>query len=157
MKDENKKYLLDTNHCVYILNAKRKPESKQSEMEKNTVKAAYSCLDSFIHLSDATLGELIYGVEYSKRKAKNLQELEAFTQVISPLSVDKEVWEIFGKAKAQLRKVGKKMPDIDLLIASTAKRYGLILVTNDEHMEHLDHLPEPFVERENWAQVTAKE
>ncbi|TGO03423.1 hypothetical protein PN36_06655 [Candidatus Thiomargarita nelsonii] len=51
MKDENKKYLLDTNHCVYILNAKRKPESKQSEMEKNTVKAASYCLDSFIHLS----------------------------------------------------------------------------------------------------------
>lgn len=49
------------------------------------------------------------------------------------------------------------MPDIDLLIASTAKRSGLILVTNDEHMEHLDHLPSPFVERENWAQVTAKE
>ncbi|MEN8219247.1 MAG: hypothetical protein ABFS56_23375 [Pseudomonadota bacterium] len=60
MKDENKEYLLDTNHCVYILNAKRKPESKQSEMEKNTVKAASYCLDSFIHLSEATLGELIY-------------------------------------------------------------------------------------------------
>jgi predicted nucleic acid-binding protein len=44
------------------------------------------------------------------------------------------------------------MPDIDLLIASTAKRYNLILVTNDKQMTLLDYLPELFVERENWAQ-----
>jgi predicted nucleic acid-binding protein len=153
MEEKNKDYLLDTNHCAYILNAKSKPENKQSEMEKNTVRMASSCLDSLIYLSEATLGELIYGVEYSKQKEKNLQELEAFIKVISPLSVDLEVWDIFGKAKAQLRKVGKKMPDMDLLIASTAKRYSLILVTNDKHMVLLDHLPEPFVERENWAQA----
>ena len=157
MTEKNKEYLLDTNHCAYILNAKIKPKSKQSEMEKNTIKLASSCLDSFIYISEATLGELIYGVECSKRKENNLQELEAFTKLISPLSVDKDVWEIFGKTKAELRKLGKKMPDIDLLIASTAKRYGLILVTNDKHMTLLDYLPEPFVERENWAQVIANE
>lgn len=44
------------------------------------------------------------------------------------------------------------MPDIDLLIASTAKRYNLVLVTNDKHLALLDYLPELFVEIENWAQ-----
>ena len=44
------------------------------------------------------------------------------------------------------------MPDIDLLIASTAKRYRLVLVTNDKHMALLDCLSELFVERNNWAQ-----
>lgn len=73
MEEKNKEYLLDTNHCAYILNAKKKPESKQSEMEKNTIQAAASRLDSLIYLSEATLGELIYGVEYSQQKEKNLQ------------------------------------------------------------------------------------
>jgi len=44
------------------------------------------------------------------------------------------------------------MPDIDLLIASTAKRYNLVLVTNDKHMVLLDCLSELFVKRENWSQ-----
>jgi len=44
------------------------------------------------------------------------------------------------------------MHDIDLLIASTAKRYHLVLVTNDKPMALLDCLSEFFVEKENWAQ-----
>jgi len=109
-------------------------------------------MQAVLHISEATLEELIYGIEYSEQKEKNLQELKAFTEVISPLSIDREVWQFFGEAKAQLRKVGKKMPDIDLLIASTAKRYHLVLVTNDKHLALLDCLSEFFVERENWAQ-----
>ena len=152
MKQETEGYLLDTNHCAYILNAKGKPENKQSQLEKNTIQAVSSRMDAVLHISEATLGELIYGAEYSKHKEANLQELKAFTEVIPPLLIDKEVWQLFGKAKAQLRVVGKKIPDIDLLIASTAKRYDLILVTNDKHLALLDCLPEPFVKRENWAQ-----
>jgi hypothetical protein len=32
MTEETKGYLLDTNHCAYILNAKGKPENKQSKL-----------------------------------------------------------------------------------------------------------------------------
>lgn len=152
MKEETKGYLLDTNHCAYILNAKGKPENKQSQLERNTIQVVYSKIEVVLHISEATLGELIYGAEYSKHKEANLQELQAFIEVVPPLLIDREVWQLFGKTKAQLREVGIKMPDIDLLIASTAKRYDLILVTNDKHIALLDCLPELFVKRENWAQ-----
>lgn len=152
MKEEIEGYLLDTNHCAYLLNAKGKQEHKQSQLEKNTIQAVSSRMEVVLHMSEATLGELIYGAEYSKQKEANLQELKAFTEIVPPLLIDREVWQLFGKAKAQLRVVGKKMPDIDLLIASTAKRYGLVLVTNDKHLALLDNLPEPFVKMENWAQ-----
>ena len=131
---------MDTNHCAYILNAKGKPENKQSKLEKNTIGAISSRMDAVLHISEATLGELIYGAEYSKHKDANLQELKAFIEVISPLLIDREVWQFFGEAKAQLRTFGQKIPDIDLLIASTAKRYNLVLVTNDKHMALLDCL-----------------
>ena len=152
MKEGSEGYLLDTNHCAYILNAKGKPENKLSQLEKNTIQAVSSRMDAILHISEATLGELIYGAEYSEHREANRQELKAFTEVVPPLLIDREVWQFFGEAKAQLRKVGKKMPDIDLLIASTAKRYNLVLVTNDKHLALLDYLPELVVEIENWAQ-----
>ncbi|RKZ53390.1 MAG: hypothetical protein DRR16_14680 [Candidatus Parabeggiatoa sp. nov. 3] len=55
--------------------------------------------------------------------------------------------------KAELRKVGKPIANMDLLIAATAKRYELVLATNDSNMDNLDFLTaEIRVERENWAQ-----
>ncbi|EDN70966.1 PilT-like protein [Beggiatoa sp. PS] len=151
MKEETEGYLLDTNHCAYILNAKGKPKNKQSLLESNTIQAISSRMEAVLHISEATLGELIYGAEYSTHKEANLRELKAFIEVVPPLLIDREVWQFFGKAKAQLRKAGKKIPDIDLLIASSAKRYHLTLVTNDKHLALLDDLPELFVKRENWA------
>ena len=51
--------------------------------------------------------------------------------------------------KATLSKIGIIIPDIDLLIASTAKYHDMVLVANDKHMKNL---PNSFV-RENWAKV----
>ncbi len=98
MKEETDGYLLDTNHCAYILNAKGKPENKQSQLEKNTIQAISSRMDAILHISEATLGELIYGAEYSKRQAENLQEIKAFIEVIPPLLIDREVWQFFATA-----------------------------------------------------------
>ena len=45
--------------------------------------------------------------------------------------------------------IGKTIPDIDLLIASTAKFHNMILVANDNHMKNL---PNSF-KLENWAEI----
>jgi tRNA(fMet)-specific endonuclease VapC len=67
---------------------------------------------------------------------------------IPPVPVTRSVWEIYGETKAELSRVGKTIPDMDLLIASTAKYYDMILVANDKHMKNL---PDLFV-LENWAE-----
>jgi tRNA(fMet)-specific endonuclease VapC len=103
-------------------------------------------------MSEATLGELIFGAENSQRKEYNLEQIGIFKEAILPLAVDQEVWAIWGKMKAELRKVGKPIANMDLLIAATAKRYDLVLATNDLNMDNLDFLIEIRVERENWAQ-----
>jgi predicted nucleic acid-binding protein len=61
--------------------------------------------------------------------------------------VTRQVWEIYGKTKAELSAIGKIIPDIDLLIASTAHYYQMVLVANDRHMKYL---PASFIQ-ENWA------
>jgi predicted nucleic acid-binding protein len=58
------------------------------------------------------------------------------------LSVDQEVWAIFGK-------IGKPISDMDMLIAATAKRYSLVLATNDSDLDNLDYQSEIEIDREN--------
>jgi predicted nucleic acid-binding protein len=67
---------------------------------------------------------------------------------IPPVPIVRGVWEIYGETKAELSVHGKRLPDMDLLIASTAQYYDLILVAKDKHMQHL---PDSF-RRENWAE-----
>jgi tRNA(fMet)-specific endonuclease VapC len=102
-------------------------------------------------MSEATLGELIFGVENSQRKEYNLEQIDIFKQAILPLAVDQKVWAIWGKMKALLKKAGKPIANMDLLIAATAKRYELVLATTCLNMDNLDFLTEIRVERENWA------
>ena len=100
-------------------------------------------------MCEASIGELVYGVERSKRKEYNLRKLKSLLLAVPPIPVTRSVWDIYGQTKAQLVKVGKIMPDIDLLISSAVKYNDLVLVGNDKHM---NNLPESFI-RENWAGV----
>jgi len=47
--------------------------------------------------------------------------------------------------------LGKPIADMDLLIAATAKRYALVLATNDSNLDNLDFLTKTTIDRENWV------
>jgi predicted nucleic acid-binding protein len=102
-------------------------------------------------MSEATLGELLFGVEKSQNQTKNLKRIEILKNVVSPLPVDQEVWEFFGKA--ELQKFGKPVDDMDILIAATAKKYELVLVSSDADMDNLDFLQSILIKRENWIKA----
>lgn len=141
-------FLLDTNHCIYALNGWKKPESKRTPEESRVVKKIRSLEeDTGLYLCEASLGELYYGAECSQKRAYNLQRIDTLKTAIIPISVNEHAWRLFGRLKATLRREGKKIPDIDLLIATTAEEYKLSLVTNDTHLELL---PKNF-KRVNWA------
>jgi tRNA(fMet)-specific endonuclease VapC len=110
-------YLLDTNNCIYYSNALKKPAEKRSVEEKRVVQIINSIKNNTtLYMSEATLGELIFGAENSQRKEYNLEQIEIFKQAILPLAVDQEVWAIWGKMKALLKKAGKPIANMDLLI-----------------------------------------
>lgn len=142
-------YLFDTNHCIYLMNGWNRPESDLTTQERNTVESFKRIENDVIYMCEASVGELIYGVERSQRKEYNLRKLKALLLAVPPIPVTRSVWEIYGQTKAALSKIGIIIPDIDLLIASTAKYYDMILVGNDKHMKNL---PDSFA-RENWARV----
>jgi len=143
MKEQYDGYLIDTNNCVYYLNTWRKKEVKWSPEEKRVFEIIETLKkDETLYMSEATWGELVFGAEKSQNREKNLARFTKFKEVVPALLVDREVWEIFAKIKAALQRKGKPMDDMDILIAATAKRYNLVLVTNDGDMNNLNFITE---------------
>lgn len=122
-----KKYLLDTNICIYYIKGKYELDKKIKQVNPD------NCF-----ISEITLAELKYGVENSEQKEKNKKALDLFLTGISVLPIFHSI-EIYAKEKARLRKAGTPTDDFDLLIGSTAVTHKLILVTkNTKHFERIN-------------------
>ena len=131
------KFLLDTDTCVFWL--------RGCTAVRDHLAAAGL---EIIAISAITLAELRYGAECSARPRSNHQAIDDFISALFVLGVDPEVARTFGEIKAQLRKDGMLIEDLDLLIAATARTFGLILVTNNE--SHFGRIP--GLRLENWTQ-----
>ncbi len=95
-------YLFDTNHCIYLMNGVNTPEGKLSHQEQYTVTAFNSRQEEVVYMSEASVGELLYGIERSQRKAYNRTRLSILFSAIPPVPVTRQVWEIYGHTKAEL-------------------------------------------------------
>ncbi len=91
-----KKYLLDTNICVYFLNGKFDIDKKLMQV------GLENCYISII-----TLAELKFGVanSHENKQEANQKALEIFAKGISILSIDKAL-DDFAYLKAKFRKEG---------------------------------------------------
>lgn len=138
--------LLDTNHCVYLNNAKNKRLEERKVFEQNTLTIFDSASDP-LFISEVTLGEMYFGASKSQQKAKNYARIEALRVSINILPVTLDLWKLFGDTKADLGKQGKVIADFDLLIGCTAIYHNLILVTNDKAFDML----KPTLQIVNWS------
>lgn len=118
-----KQYLLDTNICAFILRDKYDVKSLILEIGID------NC-----HISLITYAELYYGAVNSTAVEKNLLQLKHFVAGIDVVPID-DVIPVFAKEKVRLRRQGTPIDDFDLLIGTTAKVYGMTLVT--ENIKHL--------------------
>ena len=131
-----RKYLLDTNICIFFL--KEKYNVKQKAQAVN--------LDNCC-ISEITLGELLYGAECSLNPQKNFTQIEEFVKKLQVLSVSKAI-ALYAKEKSLLRKRGIMIDDLDILIGATAIAHDMILITDNE--KHLNRLSN--IEIENWVE-----
>jgi len=114
-----KKYLLDTNICIYFLKGKYGLNDKIQEI------GLENCL-----LSEITIAELKYGVENSIQKERNRKNTEDFQAKFDIIPIFPAL-DIFAKEKSRLKSKGAILDDFDLLIGSTAVFNNLILVTRN--------------------------
>ena len=117
-----KKYLLDTNICVYFLWGKYSLDQKIRQVGWD------SC-----YISEITVAELKYGAELGRRKSmhQHTQELDRFLSHIHILPIS-DVLDLFATEKVRLRLAGTPAEDnFDLLIGCTAIVHGLYMVTEN--------------------------
>lgn len=131
-------YLLDTDTCVYALRGNESVRDRLSVVDSERVA-----------ISAVTLAELRYGAACSAMPEANHQVVDDFASGIVVLGLDEEIARLFGELKAQLRMRGLLIDDFDLLIAATAHRYQLMLITHN--LDHFGRLPE--LQLEDWVRA----
>jgi len=128
-------YLLDTDICIYWLNGREEIKRKVKEVGEND-----------LNMAIITLGELRYGAYYSERVDRNLKRIDDFLGKIKVIPLNEASMDKFGQIKADLRRQGKLIEDLDMLIASTAIVKDCVLVTNNtNHFKRIAGL-----KLENW-------
>ena len=84
-----------------------------------------------VRLCDIVKAEPYYGVEHSRRREANLQELEAFFATLHSLPFDGTAAKHYGRIRAELAASGTIIGPNDLLIAAIAVAGGHVLVTHN--------------------------
>jgi tRNA(fMet)-specific endonuclease VapC len=132
-----KKYLLDTNICIFFIKGLYELDEKIAEVgEKN-------CF-----ISEVTVAELKYGIENSPNKEKMRPIVEAFIPKFAIIPIFDSL-DIYATEKAKLRKQGLLIDDFDILIGSTAISHNFVMVTNN--VSHLDRLGDIIIE--DWTKL----
>ena len=90
-----------------------------------------------LYVSTLTIGELRFGIEKlppGKRRAKLQSWLNRTCEIMDGriLSVSTSVAHVWGQLRAKWTAEGVTMPAVDGLIAATASRHGLVVVTRNE-------------------------
>jgi tRNA(fMet)-specific endonuclease VapC len=84
-----------------------------------------------IYISSLTIAELEYGVENSKQIENNRIALLKFISLFNVISFDDTDAIQYGKLKAKLKKEGRIIGPIDMLLAAQALSKDLIFITNN--------------------------
>lgn len=124
------KYLIDTDWIIDHLNGQEKVKKELEELAPEG-----------LALSILSLAEVYEGVSDSRDPRKSEKALKEFLAGLSILEIEEEICKIFGRERGKLRKKGKIIGDIDLLIASTCLHYKLTLLTNNvAHFARIENL-----------------
>jgi tRNA(fMet)-specific endonuclease VapC len=128
------KYLIDTDIASYYLRGK----FKLFDIFKDKG-------ISDIRISRVSIAELEVLAFRNPNSVINFSSIETFAKELGVIEIDGEIWRTFSRLKSETLNKGKRRGDIDILNASVATQYSMILVTNNTpHYEDLVHV-------ENWA------
>lgn len=130
-----KKYLLDTNICIYHIKGLYDINKRIEDV------GIENCF-----LSEITIAELKFGVENSENKKRNREEVEKFIKLFQVIPIS-PCLDTYAAEKAKLKKQGNIIDDFDLLIGCTAIANDFILVTRN--LNHFKRLSS--IKLENWA------
>ena len=114
-------YLLDINTYIELLNQSNGPVHAHFLSHHPNV----------LKLCSIMKAELLYGARHSQRVEDNLSLLQRFFDPLESLPFDDQCADYYGIIRADLTSQGTPIGPNDLIIAATARRYDLVLVTHN--------------------------
>ena len=136
LPDNSMRYLLDTNICIYVINA-RPP----AVLERFLAHEADG-----VGISAITTSELYWGVHKSG-SARNLAALEKFLSPLTVLDYGLAAAQRYGELRAHLDRQGTPIGPLDQQIAAHALALDVTLVTNN--LREFERVP--GLRFENWT------
>jgi len=130
--------LLDTNICIYIINAK--PQAVLKRFQEYRM--------GEIGLCSVVAAELAFGVAKSG-SARNRQALEMFLAPLAILPFDDPAFWAYGDLRADLERRGTPIGSLDTMIAAHALSQQATLITNNTR----EFAQVPGLHVENWVPV----
>ena len=129
---------LDTSFCIDLMR----------ERNRNQIGPAVRKLESLnktrLYASIFVFCELEAGARLSNSPQRELRRVNILFELLTIVYPDRAFAISYGEAESFLRKNGKSIPTMDLLIGVTAKIFGLPLITRDTG--HFKRIPGLIIE-----------
>jgi tRNA(fMet)-specific endonuclease VapC len=120
-------FMLDTDISSYVI--KRRPATLLEKFEKHR---------ETLNVSVITAAELRFGAEKAARP-KLTELVEAYLDRLAILDWTNEVTHHYARIRTELERSGKRIGNMDLLIAAHAVSHGMTVVTNN--LKHFSNVP----------------
>ena len=121
-------YLVDTD---WLINSYR-----GTRLATETIKQLHP---ERLAVSIISVGELYEGAMTSSNPDAELTLFDRLLEPFTTLPLDNACMQHFASIRSTLRRQGQLIPDLDILIASTALRHDLILIT--ANLRHFARIP----------------
>lgn len=115
--------VLDTNVCIDLLRGRSQllhQRYREAEVD-----------DSELAVSSITAGELFSGALKSSQVDKNLRAAHLLLSGLQVLPFDTDAARAYGTVRSRLETTGRKIGDLDMLIAGHAVANDAVLITNN--------------------------
>lgn len=122
-------YILDAD---WVVNALAKRRSAHTILNR--------LAPSGLAISWVTVGEIYEGAFGFSNPEPHLAAFRQFLHPLSILGLDDPTMERFAEIRSSLRRRGELIPDFDILLAATALRHDLVVLSFN--IEHFERVPE---------------
>lgn len=129
-------YLLDTNHLSPLVTLDHPLRQILIERLESS--------DTFA-ISTLALTEFLFGIQMLPRVAANMKEWQKYQDAFVYYDIDRNDAILASSLQITLRRRGRQLHTVDALIAATALRHKLTLLTADKDFNVV-----PELEIENW-------
>ncbi len=133
-----KRYILDSNAVNQFI-------ERGPAFQRRVIAARQ--LGCRIGTCEPVVAELYFGLEFSSSKATNLIRLQDGLRKLRSWPFDRAAAWQYGRIAADLKRVGRPMQIIDMMLAAIAASIGNIIVVSSD----TDLLAVPGLAVENWA------